>query len=67
MAVIAYGGATHPGRLYVSLPITPSLPAGGIVTTILPFARPCSTEAIASSVSSNGNVRSSTGRSVPAS
>ncbi len=43
------------------------VPEGGMVTTILPFARPCSTYAIASSVSSNGNVRSSTGRRVPAS
>src|SRR5216684_4332317 len=40
------------------------VPGGGMVTTILPFARPCSTYAIASSVSSNGNVRSSSERSV---
>jgi len=38
-----------------------------MATTILPFARPCSTYAIASSVSSKANVRSSTGRSEPAS
>src|SRR6266508_784866 len=48
-------------------PLCRQLVDGGMVTTILPFARPCSTYAIASRVSSNGNVRSSTGRSVPAS
>jgi hypothetical protein len=37
------------------------------VTTTLPLARPSSTYAMASRVSSKGKVRSSTGRSVPTS